>query len=336
MKYVLRLASLSHMDDPEKNEPDSERADLTPDAIDKSLEMDYVEWERFSLKDERQLDERWLEEYLIEHPDKLGLGDELQLIENQRHQRTRGRLDLLFSDRSSDAETRYAVEVQLGAADSDHLFRAIEYWNIEKKGDPFQRQHVCVLVVEEIDDRKLGVMRALNEMMPLVVVRAIAARRGRQFTVHFVPVLDWQPPVQEPSDPGVSRDLDDWKRRNPISYDLMEKVLGRIQSFDPDVSLNSTDNYIGLYRRGKPRNYVRFFFSTGELKLRIRLADEDAENVEEALESVDLRLGNRTAADHANNTYVVIVTAEVLDDAGRLGVLLDFIRKAFEEYGGGH
>src|SRR5437016_14601854 len=69
------------------------------------------------------LDERWLQDQIKQDPSLLGLG-EVQIIQSERTQPTGGRIDFLMSD--PEAETRYEVEVMLGAVDESHIVRTIE------------------------------------------------------------------------------------------------------------------------------------------------------------------------------------------------------------------
>ena len=87
--------------------------------------MDYKPAKVISLKSHPTLNERWLQDRIIEDTSILGLGN-LDLIEEERIQPTGGRLDLLLRDPISS--TRYEVEIQLGASDEKHIIRTIEYW----------------------------------------------------------------------------------------------------------------------------------------------------------------------------------------------------------------
>ena len=62
------------------------------------------------------------------NPALLGLG-EVDVKDVERSQPHGGRLDLLLYDPL--ANTRYEVELQLGATDESHIIRTIEYWDTE-------------------------------------------------------------------------------------------------------------------------------------------------------------------------------------------------------------
>ena len=95
--------------------------------------MDFVMPEYISLKDHASYDERWLQDKINENPSLLGLGD-LNVRDRERRQPSAGRLDLLLT--SPESDTRYVVEIQLGATDESHLIRTIEYWDIERRRFP--------------------------------------------------------------------------------------------------------------------------------------------------------------------------------------------------------
>ena len=101
------------------------------------------------LKDHPGISEAWVQQILFENPSLLGLG-KLYGRDKERVQPSGGRLDLLFQD--DDTNTRYEVEVQLGATDETHIIRTIEYWDLERKRFP-QYEHVAVIVAEEITAR---------------------------------------------------------------------------------------------------------------------------------------------------------------------------------------
>ena len=81
-------------------------------------------------------------------PSILGIG-ELILKDKERNQPGAGGLDLLFQD--LDSNLRYEVEIQLGETDEGHIFRTIEYWDLERKRNP-QYDHVAVLIAEAIEN----------------------------------------------------------------------------------------------------------------------------------------------------------------------------------------
>ena len=111
--------------------------------------MDFVEPKYVSLKDNPTYNERWLHEKIVENPTLLGLGD-LDVRASERPQPSGGRIDLLLFNPETD--TRYEVELQLGATDESHIIRTIEYWDIERKRYP-QYEHIAVIAAEDVTSR---------------------------------------------------------------------------------------------------------------------------------------------------------------------------------------
>ena len=60
-------------------------------------------------------------------------------------------MDLLFDD--PDSNLRYEAEIQHGKTDECHIFRTIEYWDLERKRY-HQYDHVAVLIAEDITSSK--------------------------------------------------------------------------------------------------------------------------------------------------------------------------------------
>ena len=89
--------------------------------------MDYVKFERISLKNDPELNERWVQERIAADPSILGLGD-VVVKDKERIQPRAGRLDILLQD--AETNLRYEVEIQLGSTDESHIIRTIEYWDI--------------------------------------------------------------------------------------------------------------------------------------------------------------------------------------------------------------
>ena len=110
--------------------------------------LKYVKPQNLVLKTHPKFSERWVQEKIADDPSILGIG-ELILKDKERNQPGAGRLDLLFQD--PDSNLRYEVEIQLGKTDEGHIFRTIEYWDLERKRNP-QYDHVAVLIAEAIEN----------------------------------------------------------------------------------------------------------------------------------------------------------------------------------------
>ena len=106
------------------------------------MALKYSKPEPIYLKGNPEYSEKWLQDIIAEDPAVLGLGD-VELIERERRQEKAGRLDLMLYDR--ERNTRYEVELMLGASDESHVIRCIEYWDIERRRYPGY-EHCAVLV----------------------------------------------------------------------------------------------------------------------------------------------------------------------------------------------
>jgi hypothetical protein len=113
---------------------------------------------RILMKSNSSYSERWLQSQLVLDPSILNLGD-IFLKDQERRQISGGRLDMLFED--VDGNTRYEVELQLGATDETHIIRTIEYWDLERKRYP-NYEHVAVIVAEDITTRFFNVISLFN------------------------------------------------------------------------------------------------------------------------------------------------------------------------------
>ena len=82
-----------------------------------------ISMQRISLKNNPNIKEDTIQKYIYENPSVLGLG-ELSGIQREKIQPAGGRIDLLMTD---DENTRYEIEIQLGATDPSHIIRTIEY-----------------------------------------------------------------------------------------------------------------------------------------------------------------------------------------------------------------
>src|SRR3984893_6832351 len=146
----------------------------------------YTTHEPFSLKNQPEFNEKWVQDLIANDPSILGLGD-LVLRDRERVHPRAGRLDLLFQD--PETKRRFEVELQLGSTDEAHIIRTIEYWDIERKRYP-QYDHCAVLIAEDITSRFLNVVALFNGTIPLVAIQMQALRIGNSVTLVFTKVMD--------------------------------------------------------------------------------------------------------------------------------------------------
>jgi hypothetical protein len=125
----------------------------------------YLENKLVSLR-EAGNDEKWLQNWITEKPDRLGLG-QIKIIDQELHQYKNkgGILDILGYDESEN--TYYEIEVKLGEGDSDHGFRVLDYWARERVKNP-KSFHIAVLVAENLQGRYKTIIETLPQFLPFI------------------------------------------------------------------------------------------------------------------------------------------------------------------------
>lgn len=219
--------------------------------------MSYIKSEKISLKDHSELNEKWLQEKIVEEPKILGLGENIEVRDIERRQSTSGRLDLLLKD--SESGKRFTVELQLGECDPDHIIRAIEYWDIERKRYP-QIEHCTVIVAEDITSRFWNIINLFNRNIPLIAIQLDVRQVGTDITLNFIKVLDEiQYGVEE--DEGISEPTDRayWEKKStPEMLSIVDSLKSSLNKFFPEVDLNYNKYYIGLKRNEVSDNFIQF------------------------------------------------------------------------------
>ncbi len=248
--------------------------------------LTYLKPERINLKDNPELNEKWVQERIAEDPSILGLGD-LVLKDKERMQPKAGRLDLLLQDAESDR--RYEVEVQLGQTDETHIIRTIEYWDIERKRYP-QYDHTAVIVAEDITSRFLNVISLFNGFIPLVAIQMNAIRVGENLALVCTTVLDQMVLglVEEDEEIHDVTDRAYWEQQRGTkeTVAMADDLLEIIKTFAPDLSLKYNKFYIGLAKNEQPNNFVIFRPQKNSLRIEVRLPRSD--EVEAKLEQIGL------------------------------------------------
>jgi hypothetical protein len=148
--------------------------------------MELAKFEKINLRNHPRLNEKWLQEKISEDPKILGLPGELDLFDSERKQKV-GRLDLLLANVESN--TRYEVEIQLGATDESHIIRCIEYWDIEKRRYPHY-DHCAVIIAEDITSRFLNVLSLFNGHIPMIALQLNALKVDNKIILSFTKVMD--------------------------------------------------------------------------------------------------------------------------------------------------
>ena len=239
--------------------------------------LKYVKFDRISLKNHPDFNEKWLQDHIADDPSILGLGD-LILKDKERLQPKAGRLDLLMQD--SDTNRRYEIEIQLGSTDESHIIRTIEYWDLERKRYP-QYDHTAVIVAEDITSRFLNVISLFNGFIPLVAIQLNAIKIGDQISLFGTTVLDQMIlGLEEEEEEKEVVDRSYWeKHANKTTLALADKLIGYIHSFAPNIEMKYNKFYIGLTIDGQTDNFARWKPQKANIRLELRMKkSEEIEN----------------------------------------------------------
>ena len=277
------------------------------------------------LKTHPEFNEKWVQEKIAEDPSILGIG-ELILKDQERNQPGAGRLDLLLQD--PDSNLRYEVEIQLGKTDECHIFRAIEYWDLERKRYP-QYDHVVVLIAEDITSRFLNIISLLNTFIPLVAIQLNAILVGDQVALIFTVVLDQRlglGPAEEEEQEATDRTY--WeKRSSKMTVCMANDVLRLLKTVDKELELKYNKFYISVSKHNKPFNFV--IFRPKKTSLRIEPKLKRAEEIEVMLDSADLDV---LEYDTRNQRYRIRFSKDEIKKHERL--LKQILGRAYREFNG--
>lgn len=285
----------------------------------------YVKPQRLLLKTHPEFNERWVQERIAEDPSILGIG-ELILKDKERNQPSAGRLDLLFQD--PDSNLRYEVEIQLGKTDECHIFRTIEYWDLERKRYP-QYDHVAVLVAEDITSRFLNIISLLNGFIPLVAIQLNAIQLSDQITLMFTVVLDHRQGLapEEEEDQEIT-DRAYWeKRSSKATVYLADEVLELLKTLDQELTLKYNKFYISVSKGNKPFNFI--IFRPKKTSMRIEPKLKKAEEIEIMLDSAGLDM---LEYDTRNQRYRIRLSRDEIQKHERL--LKEILSRAYREFNG--
>lgn len=287
--------------------------------------LQYMQHRRVLLKTNPDFNEEWLQRQIATDPSLLGLGD-LDVKDEQRTQPRRGRLDMLLSD--PETQTRYEIEIQLGATDESHIIRTIEYWDIERQRYP-QYDHVGVIVAEEITARFFNVISLFNRAIPLIAIQLNAIEMDDKITLVFTTILDHMPlGTEEEDEPEEPRDRNYWENKaSPATLALTDDILDEIvRVVEPGVTLKYNKNYIGLARDGVATNFVTFRPRRQHVMAEFKLAR--SEELNQRLEEAGIELLTYSSRW---GLYRMQLTRPDVNEHGDL--LRDLASQAREQYG---
>jgi len=283
----------------------------------------YVKLESISLKDHSEINEKWVQQKIVDDPSILGLG-KLTVIQTERVQQPGGRLDILLQD--DDGKTRYAVELQLGKTDETHIIRTIEYWDNERKRNR-NYNHIAVIIAEDITNRFFNVISLFNGSIPIMAIQLKAIKYNDLFGLDFTTVLDLIIPDEEE---GAEDPVDKayWEKRtakNTVA--IADKLLSYINEFIGGVVLKYNKHYIGLAQNGITKNFAIFYPRKTVLQLNVKLKRTD--ELDEIAEDSDL---DQMPYDNQWKQYRFRVKEE--DLITNKEVIIDLFKRAYESYTG--
>lgn len=258
------------------------------------MPLKYVTHEKISLRQNSELNEKWLHDRICDDPTILGLGD-VRVIDRERAYANAGRLDLLLFD--EDNNRRYEVEVMLGATDPSHIIRTIEYWDIERRRYPAY-EHVAVLIAEDITARFLNVMSLLAGSVPLVAIQLNALRVGESILLDFVQVLDQADlRVDDTEEDAGGGEVDRayWNQRvGAALMQICDQVLAMINEAGKQPrELNYLRGYIGLRSNGVVQNIVWLAPKPTKKVIHISFRSDDANTWKQRLEEAGVAVNVR-------------------------------------------
>jgi hypothetical protein len=194
-------------------------------------------------------DEAWLQDQIENDPSLLGLG-ELHVLKKEKIQPSGGRIDFVMGDASS--ETRYEIEMMLGAVDESHIIRTIEYWDVERQRYPMV-EHRAVIIAEEITSRFFNVIRLLNRAVPLIAIQLGAFQFDQHVVLQFIRVLDTYEFNAEPEDEAPTELVDRafWeKKATPKSLAVVEGVKALVPTAKGQAKIVYNKHHIALSTSG--------------------------------------------------------------------------------------
>ena len=240
---------------------------------------------RVSLKNHPEIKEAAIQQFIFDNPAVLGLGD-LSPIRREKIQPSGGRLDLLLGD----DDTRYEVEIQLGATDPSHIIRTIEYWDMEKKRYP-QYNHCAVIIAEEITSRFMNVISLFNGAIPLIAIQLSATMVGNDISLNFVKVLDRNDYGSEEENDVEPTDRKYWEGKSKV-LSFVDEIFTDVSKHAPGFELKYNKFYIGLAQNGSATNFV--YFKPKQRHIYMYIAGKEETERTEALENTNLEFDYRT------------------------------------------
>lgn len=214
-----------------------------------------ISLQQISLKNHPEIKEETIQKYIFDNPSVLGLGD-LTPVQRERIQPAGGRLDMLLA--SADNESRYEVEIQLGATDPSHIIRTIEYWDTERKRYP-QYDHCAVIVAEEITGRFMNVISLFNGSIPLIALQLTAHKVGDDISLSFTKVISRVEIGTDAEDEYEVTDRNYWENRSSVKMlKQVDSVFADLSDYVEGYEFKYNKFYIGIAKDNVTKNFIYF------------------------------------------------------------------------------
>jgi predicted transport protein len=253
----------------------------------------YTKLRTVSLKAHPDYNEAWLQDRIGEDPSILGLGP-LIVKDRERTHRGAGRLDMLLQ--TDDGNSRYEVELQLGASDESHIIRTIEYWDRERKMYP-QYEHTAVLVAEDITSRFLNVISLFNGTIPIMALQLTAVETPEGVGLVFTRVLDTVSLGLVDEDEQVSETTDRtfWEQKQgcPETVAMADEIFRLCTSFATGLTQSYKKHYIGFRLNNHPFNFAMCKPRPQNLHLEFSLPQSEELDAELTATGLDVLAYNR-------------------------------------------
>ena len=272
-----------------------------------------VSMERVSLRNNSEINEKMIQDYIFENPSCLGLG-ELTALTKEKTQPAGGRLDILMAD---DDNTRYEIEIQLGETDPSHIIRTIEYWDTERKR--YQKyDHVAVIVAEQITGRFMNVIQLFNGNIPIIALQMAAYKLSDgELALVFTRVLDRITLGDEEDDDIEPTDRKYWLAKStPEQLKVVDEIFENCEPLN-GYELKYNKFYIGITKNGITKNPMTFKPRKNFVYLnifRIDDADEFSEKLDAAGLSYDYYMKSSKFRIRINSIKEYNKNKEVIDD----------------------
>lgn len=197
---------------------------------------------------ECSIQEKDIEQFIINNPDSLGLG-EIKILDSQVNYKE-SILDILGF--SQDLNTYYEIEVMLGQIDHKHIAHCLDYWAREKRKKQFSN-HCAVLICESTRGRYSTLLKTLPDFLPLIIFEFNILENRNDLLFDCIPIY-------LPEEVNLSKFKREPEKKNPrtllasnTSLVFLSKIIldetillmtSREMATKTGVSLGATSNII--------------------------------------------------------------------------------------------